>query len=120
MATTTKTSPPEAKLQTKAKVDRAGRIVIPAEFRKALGVEPGKQLMMRVTEPGFMEVWTAEYWIRKAQETVRQYVPEDVSMVDELIAERRREAILEGLEFGEARRIRAALYRELHEKAGDE
>ena len=110
----------EPKMQTKAKLDGAGRIVVPAAFRRALGVKPGDHLMLRVTEPGFMEVWTTQYWVRKTQETVRKYVPEGVSLVDELIAERRREAAWEELDFEEARRLRAEHDRQLRDKGGDE
>ena len=110
----------EPKMQTKARLDKAGRIVIPAGFRKALNVKPGEYLMIRVTEPGFMEVWTTQYWVRKTQETVRKHVPEGVSVVDELIAERRREAAWEELDFDEARRLRAGHDRQLRDKGGDE
>ena len=96
----------EPKQQTKAKLDEAGRIVIPAAFRKALGVKPGEYLILRIEE-GELRGWTFEHAIRKSQEIVRKYVPEGVSLVDELIAERRSEAALEELDFEEARRRRA-------------
>ncbi len=106
MATKTQLTAGQPKLQTKAKVDGAGRIVIPAAFRKALGVKSGEYLIMRV-EDGELHAWTFEYATKRIQEMVRKHVPEGVSLVDELIAERRSEASLEELDFEEARRRRA-------------
>ena len=85
--------PPEKAF--KARVDSAGRVLLPAEVRKQLGIEPGHHLMMRVTKPGFMEAWTSEYWFRKAQEILRRHVPENVDLVDDFIAWRRQEAARE-------------------------
>ena len=101
----------EPKMQTKAKLDSAGRIVVPAAFRKALGVKPGEYLILRI-EDGELHAWTFEYAIRKSQEIMRKHVPPGVSLVDELIAERRSEAALEELDFEEARRRRAERDRE--------
>ncbi len=101
----------EPKMQTKARLDSAGRIVIPAAFRKALGVKPGEYLILRI-EDGELRAWTFEYAIRKSQEIVRKYIPPGRSLVDELIAERRSEAALEDLDFEEARRRRAERDRE--------
>ena len=83
--------PREEPLQAKAKVDDAGRLLIPAEIRKALGIEPGKYVVMRV-EDNELRIWTFDETIRRVQESVRRYIPEGVSLSDELIAERRREA----------------------------
>ena len=101
----------EPKMQTKAKLDSAGRIVVPAAFRKALGVKPGEYLILRI-EDGELHAWTFEYATKRMQEMVRKHVPEGVSLVDELIAERRSEAALEQLDFEEARRRRAERDRE--------
>ena len=101
----------EPKMQTKARLDSAGRIVVPAAFRKALGVKPGEYLILRI-EDGQLHAWTFEYATKRIQEMVRKHVPEGVSLVDELIAERRSEAALEELDFEEARRRRAERDRE--------
>ncbi len=73
------------------KVDSAGRIVLPAEARKAMGLKPGSEVIVRF-EDGEVRVTTREEALRKVQEMVRRHVPEGVSLVDELIAERRAEA----------------------------
>lgn len=71
-----------------------GRVVIPAEFRKALGVSVGDDLVMRL-EDGGLRLRSRDAAIRRAQEIVHKYVPDGVSLADELIAERREEAARE-------------------------
>jgi AbrB family looped-hinge helix DNA binding protein len=78
-------------LDDRVTLNENGRIVIPAAMRKALKVKPGDELMLHM-EDGELLVTTHTQRIRKAQELVRRYVPEGVSLVDELIAERREAA----------------------------
>jgi AbrB family looped-hinge helix DNA binding protein len=68
-----------------------GRVVIPAEIRKALGMEAGGTLDMRV-EDGELRISTLRSRIQRAQERVRKYIPEGVSLSEELSAERRETA----------------------------
>ena len=68
-----------------------GRIVIPAEMRKQLEVEPGDEVLMRMKD-GELVVYTRLQALRRIQQRMREAIPEGVSLVDELIAERRREA----------------------------
>jgi len=65
-----------------------GRVVIPAEVRESLGMKGGDKLLARV-EDGALILEPIHVSIRKAQELVAKYIPPGVSMVDELIAERR-------------------------------
>lgn len=75
----------------KTKVSEGGRIVLPAEYRRALGVIIGDDVILRL-EDGAVRIYTLREAIRHAQELVRKYVPADRSLADELIAERRAEA----------------------------
>jgi AbrB family looped-hinge helix DNA binding protein len=79
---------------TRARLASGGRIVIPAEYRKALGLHEGDIVTMQL-EDGEIRLYSFEEGLRRAQALVRELVPEGVSLVDELIAERRREAALE-------------------------
>lgn len=74
----------------RAKVTQGGRIVIPAEMRKQLGVEIGEDVNLSFVD-GSVTISSQKEGIRKAQELFRKFVPEGVSIVDELIADRRRE-----------------------------
>lgn len=67
-----------------------GRIVIPAPIREALGFQENETLLLSVEE-GELRVRTIEIAMRRVQALVRQYVPEGVSLVDELLEDRRRE-----------------------------
>lgn len=70
------------------KMGDGGRLVIPAEYRRALGVEPGDELVL-VLEENSVRVLTPREGIRRAQALVRSYVPEGDCLSDELIRERR-------------------------------
>ena len=78
----------------KTKLGKNGRVVIPVQFRKALGVHEGDELMMSLRDCE-IRIFTRDQAIRNIQALVRRYVPEGVSLADELIAERRAEAARE-------------------------
>jgi AbrB family looped-hinge helix DNA binding protein len=73
------------------KIGPGGRIVIPAQLREKLGVKPGDTIWLEEDNEQ-VRISSVRQAIRHVQELVRQYVPEGVSLVDELIAERRAEA----------------------------
>ena len=74
----------------RTRLDRAGRVVIPAEYRRTLGLRAGDDVILRL-EDGEIRLLSLAQAIRRAQTTVRRYVPEGRSLSDELIAERRAE-----------------------------
>jgi AbrB family looped-hinge helix DNA binding protein len=78
-------------LETKMRINQNGRVVIPAPFRKALGIKPGDEVILRM-EDDELRITTMKLRIERAQRRVRQYVKPGVSLVDELIAERREAA----------------------------
>lgn len=78
-------------LDSRARLNQNGRIVIPAAMREALQIKPGDELLLQV-EDGELRVTSQMQRIRRAQELVRKYIPADVSLVDGLIAERREAA----------------------------
>lgn len=79
------------KTKTKAKIAEGGRVVIPAGYRKSLGVQVGDEVIL-VLENREVRILTQQRAIEKAQALVRRYVPEGRSLVDELIRERREES----------------------------
>lgn len=78
----------------RTRVGEGGRIVLPAEFRRDLGVDVGDEVRL-MWEDGEVRIFTLDHAIMRAQQLVRRYVPEGTSLVDELIAERRAEAARE-------------------------
>jgi bifunctional DNA-binding transcriptional regulator/antitoxin component of YhaV-PrlF toxin-antitoxin module len=73
------------------KIGPGGRLVIPADFRKSMEVEEG-DTVVALLQDGELRLVGGKVGIRKAQQFFRSLVPEDVSLVDELIADRIREA----------------------------
>lgn len=77
--------------RTKLNMPKNGRVVIPADFRKALGRSEGGELILR-WEDDELRISTMKQNIERAQRRARQYLKPGVSLVDELIAERREAA----------------------------
>jgi AbrB family looped-hinge helix DNA binding protein len=72
-----------------------GRVVIPAEFRKALGVGVGDDMVIELKDDE-LRLRSRHAAIKKVQAMVRKHIPgEGRSLADELIAERRAEAARE-------------------------
>jgi len=83
-----------APLTQKAELGAGGRLVIPAPMRAALGMKEGDKVLVRL-EGNELRIFTYQEAMRRAQEIVRSFVPAGVSLVDELIADRRAEAARE-------------------------
>jgi len=78
-------------VETRARVNENGRVVIPASYRKALGIKAGDEVILRM-EDDELRITTMKRRIERAQRRIRQYVKPGVSLADELIAERREAA----------------------------
>lgn len=77
------------------KIGPGGRVIIPAEMREALGVAEGDSLLATLAD-GELRLLSTKSALKRAQALVRQYIPAGgPSVVDELIADRRRECALE-------------------------
>lgn len=72
------------------RIDKLGRVLIPASVRKQAGLEPDSQLVIRVHE-GRVELLTVAGAVRAAQALVRRHVRAGASLADELIRARRSE-----------------------------
>ncbi len=79
-------------MEVTTRIAEGGRVVVPSAFRKALGVRPGDAVIM-VLEDEEVRLLTPGRAIRRAQEIVRRHAGDGRSLADELIAERRREAL---------------------------
>jgi AbrB family looped-hinge helix DNA binding protein len=67
-----------------------GRAVIPIALREQLGLKDGDQLVWMVRDDELI-VTTRRAQLRRAQATVQKFIPATVSLVDELLADRRAE-----------------------------
>lgn len=77
--------------QMRVRLAGNGRVVIPSAIRKQLGMREGDELVFRV-EDDELRVSTIKRLIARAQRHARRYVKPGVSLVDELLAERREAA----------------------------
>ena len=75
----------------RTKVTQGGRIVIPAEMRRQLGIEIGEDVNLSL-ENGSVNISTSKYALLRLQKLAQTVAKHNVSVVDELIADRRREA----------------------------
>ncbi len=75
----------------RTRVGAGGRIVIPKEMRRALGVKEGDTVVLECDDAG-LHVRSVRHAVKLLQQTVAKYVKDDRSLSAELIAERRREA----------------------------
>jgi AbrB family looped-hinge helix DNA binding protein len=77
--------------ETRMRVNENGRVVIPASYRKMLGIKAGDEVILRM-EDDELRITTMRRRIERAQRRIRKYVKPGVSLADELIAERREAA----------------------------
>ena len=76
---------------TRTRVSENGRVVIPAAFRKALGIEIGDEVVLELKHDE-LRITTQRQRIQRARERARKYLPKGVSLSKELLAERREAA----------------------------
>lgn len=75
-------------------IDKAGRLVIPAAFRKNLGLTQGDGVMLSLKD-GHIEISPVEVSIKKAQDRVKKYLSPKVDLVEMLAEERKQEVVSE-------------------------
>lgn len=72
-------------------VGKGGRIVIPAAIRKALNLEPGDDVVLKLEDDG-VRVVSRKQALRRVQDRIAKLARPGISVADELIRERREEA----------------------------
>lgn len=84
-------------LTISVKVEKSGRILIPAVVRRQLHLKEGSELILRVDETG-IRMGTREQALARIHKELRRYIPEGRVLSEELIQERRAEAERENRE----------------------
>ena len=74
--------------ESHTRINENGRVVIPAPFRRALGIQSGDTIVLRI-ENDELRITTLRQRLARAQQLVRTHVAPKTFLVDELIAERR-------------------------------
>lgn len=75
-------------METRVRVSKDGKLVIPTSFRKALGVKIGDFVVLRLKN-NELRITTLQHRLAEAQRLLREHVKPGISLADELIAERR-------------------------------
>ena len=78
----------------RATVESGGRVTVSETLLDALGVSEGDSVVLSL-EGDEVRLYGPDAAIQRVQRLVERYVPADVSLADELIEERRREAVRE-------------------------
>ncbi|MCC2662424.1 MAG: Transcriptional regulator, AbrB family [Geminicoccaceae bacterium] len=76
--------------EKRTRLGENGRIVIPAEFRKLLGLKIGDPLVVRLDEDG-LRIESRRAAVRAAQRMARERVPEGELLTERLFNMRRAE-----------------------------
>jgi AbrB family looped-hinge helix DNA binding protein len=77
-----------------ARITESGRVVIPVEYRRALGIEGGTEVILTRDEYG-IHITPLDQAIRRAQELVAEYIPSEVDLRAELRRLRNEEGSLD-------------------------
>ncbi len=78
--------------QLEMQVANDGKVEIPSEVAISMGWQAGERLTMQV-QNGEVRIFSQAQAIRRAQAWMKSFIPEGRSLSDELIAERRQEAM---------------------------
>ena len=78
-------------MEFKTQITKGGRLIVPARLRKELQIEVGDEVILRL-ENGSIRLIPLRQAVELAQKMVRQYVPKNTSLVEDLIQARRSEA----------------------------
>src|SRR5260370_34271284 len=81
----------DMKLKTRMRINENGRVVIPASFRKRLGIRVGDEVVLQIQDDE-LRITTLKRNIERAQRLVRKHVKPGTSPVAALIAETREAA----------------------------
>ena len=81
-------------MQRRLKMGGSGRITIPAAHRKALGLEIGDELILRI-EQDELRIASPRLALERARSLIARYVPDHEDLVQGLINERRAEVARE-------------------------
>jgi AbrB family looped-hinge helix DNA binding protein len=73
------------------KLEKSGRILIPAAIRKELNLSGGSEVLLHIDDSG-LQIGTRRQVLERIRQRLRKYVPESRNLSQELLDERREEA----------------------------
>ncbi len=78
-------------LASKVKLGQGGRVLVPADMRRALGMHVGDELCIKV-ENQEIRIFNLQHAVSEAQNLMAKYNPQKASLSEEIIQDRRNEA----------------------------
>jgi len=78
------------------RLEKSGRILIPAAVRRRLGLSEGSQVIVKVEESGTLAVTSRSQALARVRAEIRHYIPPGQDLAEELIRDRRAEVEREG------------------------
>jgi AbrB family looped-hinge helix DNA binding protein len=88
-----------------ARLDRSGRLVLPAAIRGELELREGDEVVFLAgASPGEVRLLPRRAAVRQSQALVRKHIPADRKLVEDLVRTRRREAVRENRAGAERRK----------------
>ena len=81
-------------MEFRVQVHSGGRFVLPSKLRKELQIKAGDEIVLRL-ENGSVRLVPLHQAVIIAQQTVKKYVPQGTSLVEDLIQARKEEATRE-------------------------
>jgi AbrB family looped-hinge helix DNA binding protein len=73
------------------RLEKSGRILIPAAVRRHLGLSKGSQVLVKVEDSGTLQVTSRSQALAKVRHEIRKYIPAGQDLAEELIRDRRAE-----------------------------
>lgn len=80
------------------RLEKSGRILIPAAVRRKLGLSEGSPVIVKVDESGALQIRSRSQALARVREEVRKYIPSSEDLADELIRDRQAEVERENRE----------------------
>ena len=74
------------------RLEKSGRILIPAPVRRSLGLSEGSAVLVKVEESGALQIRSRAQVLAKVRKEMRKYIPAGGDLAEELIRDRRAEA----------------------------
>jgi AbrB family looped-hinge helix DNA binding protein len=73
------------------RLEKSGRILVPAAVRRRLGLSEGSHVVVKVEPSGALEITSRSQALAKVREEIREYIPAGRDLAEELIRDRRAE-----------------------------
>ena len=73
------------------RLEKSGRILVPASVRRRLGLSEGSHVVVKVEPSGALEITSRSQALSKVREEIRRYIPAGRDLAEELIRDRRAE-----------------------------